>query len=154
MALEHDGLLTVLARVNRARLGLADDGEAFEAVIEALFRPSEKLAIYGTLAPGEVNHHQIAGLGGRWTEATLQGVLDRVGQGEHQGLPALRLDPEGQAVAARLLESPKLPGAWARLDTFESREMQRLLAPVRRGGSLLAVANVYTLARAMKTALA
>ena len=154
MALEHDGLLMVLMRVNRARLGLARDDEALEDVIEMLFRPSEKLAIYGTLAPGEVNHHQIAGLGGRWTEATLQGVLDRVGQGEHQGLPALRLDAKGQDVSARLLESPKLPGAWHRLDAFESREMQRLLAPVQRGGSLLAVANVYTLTRAMKAALA
>ncbi|WP_420349019.1 gamma-glutamylcyclotransferase [Pelagibius sp.] len=154
MALEHDGLLTMLMRVNRARLGLARDDEAVEDVIEMLFRPSEKLAIYGTLAPGEANHHQIAGLGGRWTEATLQGVLDRVGQGEHQGLPALRLDPKGQAVSARLLESPRLPGAWDRLDAFESREMQRLLAPVQHNGRLLAVANVYTLTSAMKVVLA
>ena len=56
-------------------------------------------------------------------------------------------------MAVKLLVSIKLPGAWVRLDRFESAEMQRLLVPLEQGGRLLGVANVYTLRRAMMEAL-
>jgi gamma-glutamylcyclotransferase (GGCT)/AIG2-like uncharacterized protein YtfP len=34
-----------------------------------------RLATYGTLAPGRVNHHQLAGLDGHWRQGTVKGTL-------------------------------------------------------------------------------
>ncbi len=149
-----DDLQAVLTKLNRGRLGLpvawsTAARAAAEEVVEALFRPGHKLAIYGTLAPGEVNHQQIAGLGGQWSNAALRGHRGTIDQGIHRGLPGLRLDPHGPVMAVKLLVSIKLPGAWVRLDRFESTEMQRLLVPLEQGGRLVGVANVYTLRRAM-----
>lgn len=153
-----EGLRTTLRRVNAARLGLAAGGAgdlaAAEEEIEATYQPSVRLAIYGTLAPGKVNHHHIADLGGEWHDAALRGVLGSVPQGVHRGLPGLRLDPAAPAMAVRLLVCPGLPAAWARLDSFEGEEMQRLLVPLEdTDGAPFVVANVYALRRAMIEAL-
>jgi gamma-glutamylcyclotransferase (GGCT)/AIG2-like uncharacterized protein YtfP len=148
-----EGLRGALRRVNAGRLGLtagvADDVAEVEREIEAIYRPSVRLAIYGTLAPGKVNHHHIADLGGDWYDAALRGGLGKVPEGVHQGLPGLRLDPAAPAMAVKLLVCPGLPVAWARLDAFEGEEMQRLLVPLESADGPIAVANVYALRRAM-----
>ena len=153
-----DGLQAVLTRLNRARLGLPGAWQAgalaaAEETLEALFKASEKLAIYGTLAPGKVNHRQIADLGGDWCDAALRGSLGQIPQGVHQGLPGLRLDASAAAMPVKLLVSTRLPAAWPRLDAFEDAEMQRLLVPLERDGEVTVVANVYALRRAMIAAL-
>lgn len=94
-----------------------------------------RLATYGTLAPGRVNHHQLAALPGRWLEGTATGRLVEAGWGAKLGYPGLvldlaGLDPAAGAVAGHLFESPELPGHWPRLDSFEGEGYRRVAAPV------------------------
>lgn len=77
------------------------------------------LATYGTLAPGSINHEQLAGLSGRWTSGTVRGVLHEDGWGAAHGFPGLHLAPGGPAVEVHLFLSADLPAHWARLDAFE-----------------------------------
>ncbi|MEI6644371.1 MAG: gamma-glutamylcyclotransferase [Novosphingobium sp.] len=84
-----------------------------------------RLATYGTLAPGRVNHHQLAGLAGEWTVGTIRGRLVETGWGAALGYPALVLDEGGEAIAVHLFSSADLPKHWARLDAFEGAEYRR-----------------------------
>jgi hypothetical protein len=75
MDLSLDEVNRLLAAANTARgrddtAGPTDDRGAADAEqrLEALFRTSQALAVYGTLAPGQPNHHVVAPLGGEWTE--------------------------------------------------------------------------------------
>lgn len=43
-------------------------GRRAEQQLEALFKTSHTLAVYGSLAPGRANYHIVAPLGGEWTE--------------------------------------------------------------------------------------
>lgn len=90
-----------------------------------------RLAVYGTLAPGRVNHHQLAGLKEHWQRGTVRGRLTNVGWGAALGYPGLILDPSGPEVEAHLFESADLPDHWARLDTFEGTGYRRVVTPVR-----------------------
>lgn len=49
-----------------------DGGEA-ERHLDALFGINQTLAVYGTLAPGQPNHHIVALLGGEWTDGLVEG---------------------------------------------------------------------------------
>jgi len=152
------GLRAVLDKVNRARLGLPVDWNpaaqaAAEEVIDGAFGAAVRLAIYGTLAPGKVNHHHIADLGGAWQDAAVRGSLGAVPHGVHQGLPAIVLDPAAPPHPLKLLVCERLPGAWQRLDGFEGEEMQRLLVPLEEAGRVTGVTNIYALRRAMIDAL-
>ena len=40
-----------------------------------------RLAVYGTLAPGEPNHHQMDGMTGEWIPGVVRGRLFMVGWG-------------------------------------------------------------------------
>jgi gamma-glutamylcyclotransferase (GGCT)/AIG2-like uncharacterized protein YtfP len=84
-----------------------------------------RLATYGTLAPGRPNHHQLADLAGRWTTGIIRGHLVARGWGAALGYPAFVPDAQGEAIEVHLLESPDLPGHWARLDAFEGEEYRR-----------------------------
>ena len=84
-----------------------------------------RLATYGTLAPGRVNHHQLADLAGEWTTGSIRGRLVETGWGAALGYPALVLDPDGDAIAVHLFVSTDLPAHWARLDAFEGKEYRR-----------------------------
>lgn len=146
MTADLDDLKATLDRVNRARLGIAAANEAAEREIERVHGASVTLAIYGTLAPGKVNHHHIADLGGTWRDAAVRGRLGRVPCGIHQGLPAIVIGAAEPLHPVKLLASDALPAAWARLDAFEGEEMQRLLVPLEGEGG---VANIYALRRMM-----
>jgi gamma-glutamylcyclotransferase (GGCT)/AIG2-like uncharacterized protein YtfP len=89
-----------------------------------------RLATYGTLAPGRVNHHQLAGLDGRWRKGTVRGRLLEAGWGAALGYPGLVLDAGGPVVEVDLLESPGLPDHWSRLDEFEGPGYRRVLTQV------------------------
>jgi gamma-glutamylcyclotransferase (GGCT)/AIG2-like uncharacterized protein YtfP len=90
-----------------------------------------RLATYGTLAPGRVNHQRLAGLKGRWRQGTVRGRLVDAGWGAALGYPGLVLDPLGPVVEVWLLESLDLPDHWSRLDAFEGTGYRRVVAPVR-----------------------
>lgn len=144
------GLERALARLNelRRRNDPSDVRVAMEKTLDLLFGTSRRLAVYGSLAPGESNHGQLRGLAGDWTDGVVRGELYDRGWGARLGFPALRWDPKSRReVPVRLFASDGLAGHWHRLDAFEGDGYQRILASVHRGSLLVAVANVYELRR-------
>ncbi|MBX3480329.1 MAG: gamma-glutamylcyclotransferase [Caulobacter sp.] len=69
----------------------------------------QRLAVYGTLAPGRSSHDQMAGLTGTWTPGVVRGRLAANGWGATEGYPALIPDPDGPEVDVLLFRSADLP---------------------------------------------
>jgi gamma-glutamylcyclotransferase (GGCT)/AIG2-like uncharacterized protein YtfP len=105
-----------------------------------------RLAVYGSLAPGQANHHVLAGLRGEWRDGTVRGDLHPVGWGMTFGFPALAWRADGPVVPVKLFESFDLPAHWRRLDAFEGNAYRRVVVPVKIGDSDLP-ANIYVVAR-------
>jgi gamma-glutamylcyclotransferase (GGCT)/AIG2-like uncharacterized protein YtfP len=91
---------------------------------------AHRLATYGSLAPGQPNHHQLDGLNGHWFEGHLYGRLVHAGWAASLGYPALIPDPDGRPVDVSVFESADLPAHWPRLDQFEGPGYQRVTAIV------------------------
>jgi gamma-glutamylcyclotransferase (GGCT)/AIG2-like uncharacterized protein YtfP len=94
----------------------------------AIETAGHRLAVYGSLAPGETNHHAVELLGGSWRRGTVRGKLHP--RGATRGFPALVWDPVGEPVEVQLLETPALEAAWHELDAFEGEAYLRILVPV------------------------
>lgn len=110
---------------------------------EALQFPSRRLAVYGTLAPGQINAHNLEGIPGTWREGVVHGWLSPVGWGFTEGFPGMKWDPKGKEISVQVFDSAELPGLWPRLDRFEGPEYLRILLPVSDGGGGFTVANLY-----------
>lgn len=138
-------LAEALTALNARRLaGSARTRDRLEREIEEQFGASRRLAVYGSLAPGEVNHYVIADLAGSWEDGIVTGLLAPADAGSETGFPALRWRAGGPPVTARLLVSDALPANWRRLDAFEGPAYRRILVPVHAAnGALLGVANLY-----------
>ena len=104
-----------------------------------------RLAVYGSLAPGQVNHRQLAALKGRWSRGTVLGKRIDAGWGSALGFPGLILDPQGPAVDVQLFESSDLPDHWPRLDEFEGPGYRRVVTRVRTAEGDLS-ACIYVIA--------
>ncbi len=105
----------------------------------------DRLATYGSLAPGQSNHHQLDSLDGRWLEGQVCGELINAGWGAGLGFPALILDPDGPAISVQVFESTDLRDHWARLDDFEGTGYLRVVTSVRTPEGDV-TANIYVLA--------
>lgn len=104
-----------------------------------------RFAVYGTLAPGRPNHHQLSGLSGRWIEGIVRGQLLQEGWGAEVGYPGIVLDVDGPTVGVQLFESSDLPDHWTRLDEFEGSGYRRAVTAVSTAeGDLMA--SIYVLA--------
>lgn len=101
-----------------------------------------RLASYGTLAPGRVNHHIMDGMDGHWSEGFVRGQLIEVGWGNEQGYPALIPDPNGDKIPVHIFESRDLPEHWERLDTFETEEYTRIILPIETETGMIE-ASIY-----------
>lgn len=99
--------------------------------------PDQRLIVYGTLAPGEVNYFLLAGMGGTWERCVIKGSM-----GQWYGFKAFRWDPEGEEHPAWLLTSPGLPEKFPELDAFEGEAYQRTIIPAQVG-SRRALAHIY-----------
>ena len=104
-----------------------------------------RLATYGSLAPGEINHYQLSSLLGHWQRGKVHGRLTDSGWGSALGFPGLILDPLGPAVDVYLFESQDLLNHWARLDEFEGEGYQRVVTEVDTEQGTLS-AYIYVLA--------
>jgi molybdopterin-guanine dinucleotide biosynthesis protein A len=104
-----------------------------------------RLATYGTLAPGQVNHHQLAGLSGTWSTGTIRGHLQAEGWGAMHDCPGIRLAADGAPVEVHIFTSPDLPAHWARLDAFEGAEYRRTTTRAELPDGPVAV-SIYELA--------
>ncbi|WP_222106070.1 gamma-glutamylcyclotransferase family protein [Catellatospora sichuanensis] len=98
---------------------------------------NHRLATYGSLAPGRPNHHQLAGLDGRWFAGHLHGRLLDAGWGATLGYPGLVVDPHGERVDVQVFESSELPAHWSRLDAFEGSQYERVPVTVHTPGGLV-----------------
>ncbi len=92
---------------------------------------SHRLAIYGTLAPGRVNHHHVADIVGHWLKGEVRGRLLEAGWGADLGYPGIILDETEDEVEVFVLESPDLPEHLPRLDEFEGEEYLRRVVRVQ-----------------------
>lgn len=98
---------------------------------------SSRLAVYGTLAPGEPNNDQLDGLSGRWIDGTVRGRLLKQGWGAYVGYPGVVLDSQGPEVEVQVFESTDLLQHWERLDQFEGPGYRRTPTSVKtRSGEL------------------
>lgn len=87
--------------------------------------PNLVLAAYGTLAPGRSNHREVAEVGGEWLEGTVKGHYWTWRAGPYEGLPALRLDPDGDEIPVAVFVSDELVDHWERIDAFEGAGYRR-----------------------------
>jgi len=90
-----------------------------------------RLAVYGSLAPGRPNHHQLAALRGDWRTGKVRGRLVEKGWGAALGYPGLVLDAAGDEIAVQLFESAGLSEHWNRLDAFEGDGYRRVVVSVQ-----------------------
>ena len=96
---------------------------------------TQRLFVYGTLAPGRASAHVLAPVPGTWEPATeLTGRLLPEGWGAAAGYPGIILDDHGGPVAGLLFSSDSLAGHWSRLDAFEGDGYRRVPTTVRRPG--------------------
>lgn len=137
--------LLALKQLNELRTGVSADREALEQHFARRYASEQHLAVYGTLAPGKKNHHQLSALAGVWhTGYAVNGSLQHLGWGDEPGYPALHWNEESdESVAVQLLVSDDLSRHWARLDAFEGDEYLRILVPVHGHGGIVAIANLY-----------
>ena len=105
----------------------------------------ERLAVYGSLKPGEVNHAVVASIPGTWSEGWVLGFLLDRGWGAGEGYPAIRLSDEGERVPVSVLESDELAEHWERLDAFEGEEYRRIVATVHHASGETRGAYIYAL---------
>lgn len=132
-----------LARSPLDSAAIRAEAQVLDHAIEAIFGVSRRLAVYGSLAPGEANHHILSDLGGEWFDVIVRGRLVDSGWGSDLGYPALRWDPNGDYLTAKLFISAHLPDHWDRLDTFEGDHYRRDLVTVHHASGETSVANAY-----------
>src|SRR4029450_11057125 len=72
-------------------------------VNEVLGNPSNRLGTYGTLSPGQINHHIVKALRGQWRTGTTYGRARGDGGGKLYGFPAMVFDPFGRAIPIYVL---------------------------------------------------
>lgn len=116
--------------------------ELTSAVVEDFFellldRPSHRLAVYGTLGPGEPNHSVLAGVSGIWQEGFVQGELS-----ERDGFRAFRWKFGPGKVPVKLFAASDLSTHFPKLDRFEGPRYRRIFVPVETTAGTV-VANIY-----------
>jgi gamma-glutamylcyclotransferase (GGCT)/AIG2-like uncharacterized protein YtfP len=107
-----------------------DDTESQRDSGRGVARTLERLATYGSLAPGRTNHHQLAGLEGRWLKGHVDGLLVDAGWAPVLAIRHWFLIPPARRLMSTSFESIELPAHWARLDAFEGPGYQRVVTTV------------------------
>ena len=111
-----------------------------ESQVECLF-------VYGTLAPGRSNAHQLADIPGTWAPARVRGVLHPQGWGAAAGYPALQPCRHAAPVSGLLFRSEALGAHWERLDVFEGEGYERVRIAVQPDDGEEVEAWVYAVRR-------
>lgn len=106
---------------------------------------TQRLFVYGTLAPGRANAHVLAGIPGTWQPATVRGTLLPHGWGAALGYPGLILDQGGVEVRGLVFSSGRLADLWPRIDDFEGDGYERVQTLVRLQDGSAVEAFVYCL---------
>jgi gamma-glutamylcyclotransferase (GGCT)/AIG2-like uncharacterized protein YtfP len=108
---------------------------------------TERLFVYGTLAPGRPNEHVLKAVPGSWTPGVVRGDLTQQGWGADLGYPALLLRADGPDVLGLVFTSDELSDLWAELDRFEGPEYERVIVSVALETGETVSAYVYVAKR-------
>ena len=106
---------------------------------------TDRLFIYGTLAPGRPNEHVLAEVRGTWEPATVKGKLLPEGWGAAVGYPGIVLDELGGEVHGFIFNSEELSAQWARLDEFEGDGYRRVVTSAELRDGSIVKAHIYAL---------
>jgi gamma-glutamylcyclotransferase (GGCT)/AIG2-like uncharacterized protein YtfP len=109
---------------------------------------TDRLFVYGTLAPGRSNEHVLADIAGTWQPATVRGTLLPQGWGAAEGYPAIVLSESADVVQGFVFSSTELPAHWSRLDEFEGEGYVRVLVLASLEGGATVEAHIYALSKA------
>jgi gamma-glutamylcyclotransferase (GGCT)/AIG2-like uncharacterized protein YtfP len=102
-----------------------------------LHYPSQRLLVYGSLAPGERHDDLLGRVPGDWQPAQVCGHIDRTGE-----YPSFTWQPDGPVQQVQCFSSPALPAHWPRLDAFEGDGYCRVWVTAQVAGALC-VASIY-----------
>ena len=106
---------------------------------------TDRLFVYGTLAPGRPNENVLAEVPGTWEPATVKGTLLQEGWGAAVGYPGIVLDELGGEVRGFIFSSEELAAHWARLDEFEGDGYERVVTSAELGDGTVVKAYIYAL---------
>ncbi|KAF1709028.1 gamma-glutamylcyclotransferase family protein [Pseudoxanthomonas sacheonensis] len=106
---------------------------------------TDRLFVYGSLAPGRPNAHVLAEVPGTWETATVRGALRQQGWGAAIGYPGIVVDEGGGEVAGFVFSSGELGAHWTRLDRFEGEGYVRMLVPAKLETGTVVQAYIYAL---------
>ena len=112
--------------------------KVIEDVFDILFeRPSQRLAVYGTLAPDKANASQLEGLEGHWDEGNVSGTII-----ENDGFLEFYWTLNPTKIAVKVFSADELASQLDRLDRFEGPRYQRILVPIFTNGTT-SVCQIY-----------
>jgi gamma-glutamylcyclotransferase (GGCT)/AIG2-like uncharacterized protein YtfP len=138
-----DDLNALLIKVNQYRQK-GEITKELEELVEGSYQPSQHLVVYGTLAPGRVNHYIVEHIVGTWRDDVyVEGEFVNSGWAAEFGYPMIRWKPGAARIASYLLTSEMLPASWSDLDRFEGSEYCRILIPIFDGQGFVTVGNIY-----------
>ena len=106
---------------------------------------TDRLFVYGTLAPGRPNEHVLAEIPGTWEPATVRGTLLEKGWGAAYGYPGIVLDRVGDKVHGFIFSSEELSTHWARLDEYEGDGYERLVTSAQLESGTVVEVYIYAL---------
>ena len=107
---------------------------------------TDRLFVYGTLAPGRPNAHVLADVPGTWESATVRGTLVQDGWGAAAGYPGIVPTEAGDEVHGLVFSSPQMAAHWSRLDDFEGPGYERVLVTATLASGAAIDAYIYALA--------
>ncbi len=106
---------------------------------------TDRLFVYGTLAPGRPKEHVLAEVPGTWEPATVKGKLLQEGWGAAFGYPGIVLDELGGEVHGFIFSSVEFSAHWGRLDEFEGDGYERVVTSAKLGDGTVVNAHIYVL---------
>ena len=118
------------------------------AIKKSVDNNMERLFVYGTLAPGQVNHDVLVNIPGKWEIATLRGNLVDEGWGSVMGCPGIVPTEDGEEVKGYIFASEYLSDYWSMLDEFEGSGYSRAIVKVKIESGEYVDAFVYALNQA------
>lgn len=103
----------------------------------------DKLFVYGTLKPGESNHHLLSSISGSWEKATVRGEHRDVGWSAEMHYPGVILDDNGDKIEGYVFTSENLSNHWDDIDRFEGNDYRRVKTNVELEDGQIVEAYIY-----------
>ncbi len=144
-----DELIEAATELNRVRyaisLGVSTKLSQSTLRVVDVLTPDHYLIVYGSLAPGQSNHHELSHLEGTWVKGHINGYVKQIGWGANLGYPGLSWDQNGPRVEASILHSTGLHQHWNKLDEFEGHEYNRMIIPFIADDNQTGLGHAYCL---------